>query len=77
MIAPSPATWHLRSSRPVDRTEYRGPLKRPDCPLCGKRLLVAERSGFDVAGLIEHFWACDHCGTEFKTSIALTCQALA
>jgi ribosomal protein L37AE/L43A len=76
MIAPSPAAWH-GPVKPADRAENRERLKRPYCPLCGRRLLLAERSRFDAGGLIEHFWACDHCGTQFKTSIALTYQAVA
>lgn len=71
MIAPSPAIW----PKPDDRAENGN--QRPNCPLCGSRLLLAERSRFDVAGRIDHFWACDYCGTEFKTSIALTCKAVA
>jgi hypothetical protein len=40
-------------------------------------LLVAEQSRFNLAGRIDHFWACDDCGTEFKTSIEIARQAAA
>jgi hypothetical protein len=40
-------------------------------------LLVAEQSRFNLAGRIDHFWVCDHCGTEFETSIEVTRQAVA
>jgi hypothetical protein len=40
-------------------------------------LLVAEQSRFNLAGRIDHFWACDDCGTEFATSIEVTRHAVA
>jgi hypothetical protein len=40
-------------------------------------LLVAERSRFNLAGRIDHVWACDDCGTEFETSIEVNRQAAA
>jgi DNA-directed RNA polymerase subunit RPC12/RpoP len=60
--------------RPIDSAES---LKRPSCPHCGSRLLVAEQSRFNLAGRIDHFWACDDCGTEFKTSIEVARQIAA
>ena len=46
-------------------------LSRPNCPDCGSVLLIAEQSRFDLGGRIDHAWSCDHCGTEFVTSIRL------
>jgi hypothetical protein len=46
-------------------------LSRPNCPVCGSVLLIAEESRFDVEGRIDHAWSCDDCGTEFVTSIRL------
>jgi len=43
--------------------------QRPNCPDCGSPLLVAEKSRFNLAGRIDHLWACDDCGAEFETSI--------
>jgi len=50
MIARPPLAW----PRPVDSAESRMRPKRPDCPHCGSRLLVAEQSRFDLAGRIDH-----------------------
>jgi transposase-like protein len=44
---------------------------RPKCPRCGSVLLVAEQSGFNMRGRIDHSWSCDDCGNEFVTSIRL------
>lgn len=46
-------------------------LGRPKCPCCGSVLLVAEESAFNLKGSIRHAWSCDHCGSEFVTSIRL------
>jgi DNA-directed RNA polymerase subunit RPC12/RpoP len=59
----------LRLERPIYPAETLERPKRPDCPHCGSRLLVAEQSRFNLTGRIDHFWACDVCGTEFETSI--------
>ena len=64
MIAPLSLAW----PKTVFAAESRKRAKRPNCPRCGSRLLVAEQSRFDHAGRINHFWACDDCGTEFETS---------
>jgi len=69
MIAPLPLAW----PDPVQSGRKRP--KRPDCPHCGSRLLVAEQSRFNLAGRIDNVWACDDCGTEFETSIEVTRQA--
>jgi DNA-directed RNA polymerase subunit RPC12/RpoP len=66
-----------RSIYPAETLERPKRQKRPDCPLCGSRLLVAEQSRFHLTGRIDHFWACDVCGTEFETSIEVTRQAIA
>ena len=71
MIAPPPFAWR----QPVHTAESRMQPKRPDCPHCGSRLLVAEQSRFNLAGRIDNVWACDDCGTEFETSIEVTRQA--
>jgi transcription elongation factor Elf1 len=73
MIAPLPLAW----PNPVQSVEIRQRPKRPDCPHCGSRLLVAEQSRFNLAGRIDHFWACDVCGTEFETSIDVSRRAVA
>lgn len=69
MIAPLPLAW----PSPVQSSRKR---PRPDCPHCGSRLLVAEQSRFNLAGRIDHVWACDDCGTEFETSVEVTRQAI-
>ena len=72
MIAP------LCLARPTPHSaESRKRPKRPNCPRCGSRLLVAEHSRFSLAGRIDYVWACDDCGTEFETSIDVTHQAVA
>jgi transcription elongation factor Elf1 len=68
MIAPLPLAW----PNPVQSAKGRKRPKRPDCPHCGSRLLVAEQSRFSLSGRIDHFWACDVCGTEFETSIEVS-----
>ena len=67
----------LARPKPIHSAESRKPPKRPNCPRCGSRLLVAEHSRFNLAGRIDHVWACDNCGTEFETSIDVTHQAVA
>ena len=71
MIAP------LRLAEPVRSAENLKRQQRPYCPRCGSRLLLAEQSRFDCTGRIEHFWACDDCGTEFATLIEVTHAAVA
>ena len=72
------ATLRLeRSIYPAETLERPNRPKRPDCPYCGSRLLVAEQSRFNLTGRIDHFWACDVCGTEFETSIEVNRQAIA
>jgi hypothetical protein len=44
---------------------------RPKCPRCGRVLLIAEESRFNIRGRIDHAWSCDDCGNEFVTSIRL------
>ena len=68
MIASLPLAW----PNPVQSAKSRKLPKRPDCPHCGSRLLVAEQSRFNLSGRIDHFWACDVCGTEFETSIEVS-----
>jgi transcription elongation factor Elf1 len=62
---------------PAETLERPKRPKRPDCPHCGSRLLVAEQSRFNLTGRIDHFWACDVCGTEFETSVEVSRQAVA
>ena len=71
MIAPP----RLARPKPTNSDESRP--QRPNCPHCGSPLLVAEQSRFNLSGRIDHFWVCDHCGTEFETSIEVTRQAVA
>ena len=72
------ATLRLeRSIYPAETLERPNRPKRPDCPYCGSRLLVAEQSRFNLTGRIDHFWACDVCGTEFETSTGVNRQAIA
>lgn len=70
MIAP----LRLAQPKPIRSDET---PKRPNCPHCGSRLLVAEESHFDFVGRIDHFWACDECGNEFKTSVKVARAAVA
>jgi DNA-directed RNA polymerase subunit RPC12/RpoP len=70
MIAP----LRLAQPKPIHSGETH---KRPNCPHCGRRVLLAEQSRFDFVGRIDHFWVCDDCGTEFATSIEVTRQAVA
>jgi DNA-directed RNA polymerase subunit RPC12/RpoP len=72
MIAP----LRLAGPKPTPSAESLKWPQRPNCPLCGSRLFVAEQSRFDFAGRIEHFWACVDCGTAFKTSIKVTRAAV-
>ena len=51
-------------------------LRRPNCPRCGSRLLIAEDSRFNAQGCvgygrIDHDWSCDCCGHQFATSVRL------
>lgn len=73
MIAP----LCLARPKPIHSAESRQRPKRPNCPHCGNRLLVAEQSRFNLAGRIDHVWACDDCGTEFETSIEVTRHTVA
>jgi transcription elongation factor Elf1 len=67
----------LRLERTIYPAETLERPKRPDCPHCGSRLLVAEQSRFNLNGRIDHFWGCDVCGTEFETSIEVNRRAVA
>jgi DNA-directed RNA polymerase subunit RPC12/RpoP len=49
MIAP----LCLVRPKPIHSAESRKRPQRPDCPRCGSRLLVAERSRFNLAGRID------------------------
>ena len=71
MIAPP----RLARPKPIYSDENR--RQRPNCPDCGSPLLVAEKSRFNLAGRIDHLWACDDCGAEFETSIQVARQAVA
>jgi predicted RNA-binding Zn-ribbon protein involved in translation (DUF1610 family) len=51
-------------------------LSRPKCPDCGRVLLIAEQSRFNLRGRIDHAWSCDACGSAFVTSIRLQRRAL-
>jgi DNA-directed RNA polymerase subunit RPC12/RpoP len=66
---PRPKPFHPADN--VRRTQ------RPNCPHCGRRLLVAEQSRFNVTGRIDNFWACDDCGAQFATSIEVKRRAVA
>lgn len=43
----------------------------PSCPRCGESLSTAESSEFLSEGRVRHFWACDGCGQQFHTAVAL------
>lgn len=49
-------------------------LRRPNCPLCGAVLLIAEQTAFNAIGSICHTWTCDGCDFEFATSIRVWSQ---
>jgi DNA-directed RNA polymerase subunit RPC12/RpoP len=61
----------LAQLRAASQAQPRLRSQRPKCPRCGDKVLVAERSRFDLAGRIEHIWSCDDCGKQFLTSISL------
>ena len=42
------------------------------CPYCGDRLIAPEQSEFVAGGEISHHWACERCGGQSRTSVALT-----
>jgi RNase P subunit RPR2 len=44
-------------------------LCRSFCPQCNDMLLAPARSEYVNASLIRHFWSCDACGHEFRTSV--------
>jgi len=67
----------LSRPKPVHPAQNDRRLQRPNCPRCGSRLLLAERSRFDVSGRIDHLWACDDCGVRFETSIEVRYRAVA
>jgi RNase P subunit RPR2 len=73
MVAPPHFAW----PKPAASAPTRRRPQRPNCPHCGSRLLMAEQARFNLAGRIDHVWACDDCGTEFETFIALTREAVA
>lgn len=51
----------------------RAPVRRmPMCPECGDMLLAPDHSEFHGAGRIQHFWSCESCGAESKTTVAIT-----
>lgn len=62
---------NLHSASASTRVVATEDLSRPNCPVCGSVLLIAEDSRFSVRGRIDHAWSCDDCGTEFVTSIRL------
>ena len=68
---------HPRLARPKPIHPDENRRQRPNCPDCGSPLLVAEKSRFNLAGRIDHLWACDDCGAEFETSIQVARQAVA
>jgi ribosomal protein L37AE/L43A len=45
--------------------------RRPNCPACGRLLLIAEESRFNASGRINHDWSCDGCGHHFATAVRL------
>ena len=47
----------------------------PRCPRCGARQFAPLRSDFAGEGLILHAWACDDCGTEFRSRVELGHEA--
>ncbi|MGN6746990.1 MAG: hypothetical protein ACTHJS_00175 [Xanthobacteraceae bacterium] len=69
---PWPKPVHSAPSRKSSKSP-----QRPNCPDCGSRLLLAEAARFNLAGRIDHLWACDDCGTAFETSMELKVDAAA
>ena len=64
-------TIQLACRVPASRLLASQNLSRPNCPRCGRVLLVAEESRFSATGRIDHDWSCNDCGNEFVTSIRL------
>jgi RNase P subunit RPR2 len=42
---------------------------RSFCPRCKDMLLAPAQSEYVNASLLRHFWSCDACGHEFRTSV--------
>ena len=42
------------------------------CPYCGDRLIAPDQSEFVAGDEIRHHWACERCGGQTRTSVALT-----
>jgi uncharacterized protein with PIN domain len=41
------------------------------CPYCGDRLVAPEVSEFITGGEVRHHWACDCCGQDSSTRVAV------
>lgn len=61
---------NLHSQAPL-AFEFRRYLGIPSCPRCGDFVVCPEASEFLSEGMIRHSWACDSCGTEFKTTVTV------
>jgi len=42
---------------------------RSFCPQCNDMLLAPAKSEYVSESLVRHFWSCDACGHEFRTSV--------
>ena len=52
--------------------EFRRYLSTPSCPRCGISVVCPEVSEFVPDGQVRHSWACDSCGEQFQTMVAVT-----
>jgi hypothetical protein len=58
------ASFHKRSHQP-------GFFELQSCPGCRETLVSPIASEYVGEGRVQHYWSCDACGQEFRTSIKL------
>jgi len=51
----------------------RGPrnVMRSFCPECHDLVVAAAKSQHVAEGVVRHWWSCDSCGHEFRTTVRL------
>jgi len=50
------------------------PWRLKTCGLCGDQLVGPEWSEYVSEQCVRHFWSCDSCGYQFKTTVHLSAQ---
>jgi hypothetical protein len=43
----------------------------PPCPNCGALVLAAEASEYVSDGRVRHWWLCDDCAYDFRTTVKI------